>query len=184
MLNYVSHPQLWDEIMKRREFITLVGGAAAGWPLAARAQQAPMRRLGVLVNGLQANSEWQRWLSAFRHELEGLGWLEGSNIQIETRFSQNNFDSLPQLAREIVGLNPDAIFATTTPAVKALQQATPTIPIVFVQVSDPTGSGVVASLARPGASWRVLAAISPAFCFMKIASPANGSECSRRLRQA
>ena len=136
--------------MKRREFITLVGGAAVGWPLAARAQQAPMRRLGVLVNGLQTNSECQRRLSAFRHELEGLGWLEGSNIQIETRFSQNNFDSLPQLAREIVGLNPDAIFATTTPAVKAFQQATHTIPIVFVQVSDPTGSGVVASLARPG----------------------------------
>jgi ABC-type uncharacterized transport system substrate-binding protein len=136
--------------MRRREFITLVGGVAAGWPLAARAQHAPMRRLAVLVNGLQANFEWQRWLNAFRHELEGLGWLEGSNIHIETRFSQNNFDSLPQLAREIVALNPDAIFVNTTPAVKALQQATRTIPVVFVQVSDPTGSGVVASLARPG----------------------------------
>ena len=136
--------------MRRRSFITLLGGAATMWPLAARAQQVPMRRLGVLVNGLQANSEWQRWLDAFRHELEGLGWLEGSNIQTETRFSQSNFDGLPQLAREIVGLNPDAISATTTPAVKALQQATRTIPVVFVQVSDPTGSGIVASLARPG----------------------------------
>lgn len=74
--------------MRRREFITLVGGVAAGWPLAARAQHAPMRRLAVLVNGLEGNFEWQRWLNAFRHELEGLGWLEGSNIHIETRFSR------------------------------------------------------------------------------------------------
>jgi hypothetical protein len=102
------------------------------------------------VHGVQTDPEWQVRLAAFRQGLEGLGWLEGRNIHIESRFSANNYDRLPQLAQEIVALNTDVIFATTTPATKALQQSTRTIPVVFVQVSDPTGSGVVESLARPG----------------------------------
>jgi putative ABC transport system substrate-binding protein len=137
--------------MRRREFITLLGGAAAAWPLAARAQQAEhMRRVGVLVNSVEADPAVQGRIAAFRQALERLGWLEGRNIHIELRFSAANFERLPQLAQEMVALNPDVIFASTTPAIKALQATTHTIPIVFVYVSDPAGAGVVASLARPG----------------------------------
>ncbi len=137
--------------MRRRKFITLLGGLAAAWPLAARAQQSgAMRRLGVLVHGSQTDPEWQRRVAAFQQGLQELGWLEDSNIHIEWRFSANNFDRLPHLAQELVALNPEVIFANTTPATKALQQETRTIPIIFVQVSDPSGAGVVASLARPG----------------------------------
>ena len=137
--------------MKRREFITLLGSAAAAWPLAARAQQPERtRRIGVLVHGSQTGAIWQQRLAAFREGLEGLGWQEGRNIHIETLFSDNNYDRLPQVAQELVALSPEVIFANTTPATKALQKETRTTPIIFVQVSDPTGAGVVASLARPG----------------------------------
>jgi ABC-type uncharacterized transport system substrate-binding protein len=141
--------------VKRRAFIALLGGAAAVpsllWPLAARAQQGErMRRLGVLVHGSQTNPEWQRRIAAFQQGLEGLGWQEGRNIDIETRYSGNDFDRLPHLAQELVALKPEVIFANTTPAIRALQQETRSIPIIFVQVSDPAGAGVVASLARPG----------------------------------
>jgi ABC-type uncharacterized transport system substrate-binding protein len=136
--------------VRRREFITLVGGSAMTWPLAARAQQSDqMRRIGVLIHGAKTNPEWQRRVAAFRQGLESLGWQEGQNIHIETRFSANDFELLPQLAKELATLNPEVIFANTTPATKALQQETRTIPIIFVQVSDPVGAGVVASLARP-----------------------------------
>jgi putative tryptophan/tyrosine transport system substrate-binding protein len=136
--------------MKRREFITLLGGTAA-WPLAARAQEAGrVRRVGALVHGLQTRHEWQQRVAAFQQGLERRGWFEGRNVHIEWLFSANKYDRLPQLAQEIIALNPDVIFASTTPAIKTLQHETRTIPIVFVQVSDPTGSGVVASLARPG----------------------------------
>jgi putative tryptophan/tyrosine transport system substrate-binding protein len=139
--------------MKRREFITLIGGAAVAWPLAARAQQGGgIRRVGALVNGLQTDPQWQLRIGAFRQGLEGLGWLENHTIHIEWRFSANNYHRLQQLAQEIVALNPEVIFTTTTPATTALQHETRTIPIVFVQVSDPSGSGLVASLARPGAN--------------------------------
>jgi putative tryptophan/tyrosine transport system substrate-binding protein len=137
--------------VRRRQFITLLGGAAAAWPLTVRAQQADrVRRIGVLVHGLQTGAEWQQRTAAFQQGLEWRGWFEGRNIHIVWLFSANKYDRLPQLAQEMVALNPDVIFATTTPAIKALQQETHTIPIVFVQVSDPTGSGIVASLARPG----------------------------------
>src|SRR5262245_35104066 len=109
-----------------------------------------MRRIGVLVNSVEADPAVQGRIAAFRQALERLGWLEGRNIQIELRFSAANYERLPQLAQEMVALNPDVIFASTTPAVKALQAKTRTIPIVFVYVSDPAGAGVVASLARPG----------------------------------
>jgi putative tryptophan/tyrosine transport system substrate-binding protein len=137
--------------MRRREFITLLGGAAAAWPFAVRAQQPERtRRIGVLVHGSQTGAIWQQRLAAFREGLEGLGWQEGRNIHIETLFSDNNYDRLPQVAQELVALSPEVIFANTTPATKALQKETRTTPIIFVQVSDPTGAGVVASLARPG----------------------------------
>jgi putative tryptophan/tyrosine transport system substrate-binding protein len=134
----------------RRKFITLLSGAAA-WPLAARAQQTgATRRIGVLVNNEEADPEIQGQIAAFRQSLEQLGWFEGRNIQIELRSSAANFARLPQLAQEMVALNPDVIFAGTTPVVRALQAKTRTIPIVFVYVSDPVGAGVVTSLARPG----------------------------------
>lgn len=137
--------------MRRRQFLKVIGGAAAAWPLAARAQQSGgMRRVGILVHGLQTDPEWQQRVVAFREGLERLGWVDGRSLHIELRFSANQYDRLPELAQEVVAQNPDAIFATTTPATKALQLSTRTIPIVFVQVSDPTGSGVVTSLARPG----------------------------------
>ena len=137
--------------MRRREFITLLGGAAATWPLAARAQQTgAMRRIGVLVNNVETDPEVQRQIAAFLQSLEQLGWSEGRNVHIELRFSANNYEQLPNLAQEMVALNPDVIFATTTPAVKALQARTRTIPIVFMYMSDPVGAGVVSSLARPG----------------------------------
>jgi putative tryptophan/tyrosine transport system substrate-binding protein len=137
--------------VKRREFVTLLGGSAFAWPLAARAQQGErVRRIGVLVHGSQTGAIWQQPLAAFRQGLEALGWQEGRNIKIETLFSDNDFDRLLQVAHTLVALNPEVIFANTTPATKALQKETRTTPIVFVQVSDPIGAGVVASLARPG----------------------------------
>jgi len=136
--------------VRRRAFITLLGGAAA-WPLAARAQQGERtRRIGVLVSSVETDPAVHGWIAAFRQSLEQLGWLEGRNVQIELRFTGDNYERLPQLVQEMVAFNPDVIFASATPAVRALQAKTPTIPIVFVYVSDPVGAGVVASLARPG----------------------------------
>src|SRR5881296_2520199 len=103
--------------LRRREFITLLCGAAAAWPLAARAQQGErMRRIGVLVHGSQTGAVWQQRLAAFRQGLVGLGWQEGRNIHIETLFSDNDFDRLSQVAQELVALSPEVIFANTTPA--------------------------------------------------------------------
>ena len=136
--------------MRRREFIALVGGAAT-WSFAARAQQPSKQRLiGVLVNGSSADPAWQRRAAAFRQGLEEIGWTEGRNIHVEWRYSEGSFQRLLPLAREIVGLNPDVIFVNTTPATKAVQRQTSAIPVVFAQVSDPVGAGVVANLARPG----------------------------------
>jgi ABC transporter substrate binding protein len=120
--------------------------AARGARAAARAHAA--RRL--LVNNVETDPELQGQVAAFRQALEQLGWLEGRNIHIEVRFSANNYERVPQLAQEMVALNPNVIFAHTTLAVRALQAKSRTIPIVFVFVSDPVGAGVVASLARPG----------------------------------
>jgi putative ABC transport system substrate-binding protein len=136
--------------VRRRQFIALIGSAAT-WPRIARAQQPEqMRRIGILLHGVQTDPLWQKRLAAFREGLEGLGWLENRNVRIELRYSANNYDGLPRLAHEIVALNPEVIFTNTTPAIKALQQQTDTIPLIFVEVSDPIGAGVVASLARPG----------------------------------
>jgi putative ABC transport system substrate-binding protein len=140
--------------VRRREFITLLGGAAAAWPLAARAQQPAerTRRIGMLVSNVETDPAVHGRIAAFRQSLEQLGWLEGRNVQIELRFTGDNYERLPQLVQEMVAFNPDVIFASATPAVRALQAKTRTIPIVFVYVSDPVGAGVVASLARPGAN--------------------------------
>jgi putative ABC transport system substrate-binding protein len=135
--------------MKRREFIALVGGAAAAWPRAARAQQERVRRIGVLVYLVAGDAEGQARLAAFTQALSQLGWSEGRNLRIETRWA--NAGDVHRHAAELVALAPDVLVAATgTATVAPLLQATRTIPIVFVTVVDPVGSGFVASLAHPG----------------------------------
>jgi len=136
--------------MKRRTFITLLGGAAA-WPLAAQAQQSErMRRIGVLMGWNESDPEAQANLAAFVQELQQLGWTEGRNLQIDYRWANGDVNRMQIFAKELAGLAPDAILAHTTPVTRALHQETRTIPIVFVIVSDPVGEGFVAGLSRPG----------------------------------
>jgi len=137
--------------MKRREFMTLLGGAAVAWPLAVRAQQAVrVRRIGVLVAFAEDDPETKTRLTAFRRGLERRGWNEGLNVHIDARFAAGRPAQFQVLAKELVALQPDVILAQTPPITVALQRESPTIPIVFVSVSDPIGSGFAASLARPG----------------------------------
>ena len=137
--------------MRRREFITVLGGAAAEWPLAARAQQPDsVRRVGILISGAEADPEMQARVAAIRKRLDTFGWSEGRNIRIDIRFGEGDPGRYSSLARTLVALQPDAVIAYSTPIAAALRSETRTIPIVFVNVSDPIGSGLVASLARPG----------------------------------
>jgi putative ABC transport system substrate-binding protein len=140
--------------MNRREVTALVGGAAAAscvsWPLAVRAQPERMRRIGVLMNNAESDPESKTQLLAFRQRLQQLGWVEERNVRIDIRFAADKPDQYQALARALIGLQPDVIFAYTTPVTAALQRETRAIPIVFAQVSDPVGSALVASLARPG----------------------------------
>jgi putative tryptophan/tyrosine transport system substrate-binding protein len=136
--------------MRRREFITALGGAAVAWPLAARAQQPAQRprRLAVLMGGVD-DGGWRPLLDAFLQALEQLGWKEGHNISTHIRWGSNNRERIALLARELVALKPDVILAGPSNAVIQVQRETRTIPIVFVTVSDPIGQGIVDSLARP-----------------------------------
>jgi putative ABC transport system substrate-binding protein len=137
--------------MRRREFIRSVGGAAAAWPLIARAQQPDrMRRVGVLMGWSENDPQYPSWIAAFIQALAQLGWSDGRNIRIDVRWIHGEVDRARALAKELVELQPDVILAGTTPATAALQRATRTIPIVFVVVSDPVGAGFVDSLPRPG----------------------------------
>jgi putative ABC transport system substrate-binding protein len=138
--------------VRRREFITFLGGAAAGWPLAARAQQPDrMRRIGVLMGLSEDDPDTKARLAKFRQGLATLGWSEGRNVRIDYRFAPAGAQA-QVLAKELVTLEPDVILSNTTPSTTALQRETRTIPIVFLGVSDPIGSGFIASLARPGAN--------------------------------
>jgi putative ABC transport system substrate-binding protein len=138
--------------MRRREIITVLGGAAATWPLAARAQQSDrMRRIGVLMGYAESDAEAQANIAAFRDGLQKLGWTDGRNTRIDTRWATpTDAESMQQLAQELVALQPDLILSHTTPTTAALLQQTRTIPIIFANVSDPVGSGFVASFAQPG----------------------------------
>ena len=137
--------------MRRRKFITLLGGAVAAWPLIARAQQAgPVRVIGTLFDLTENTPVAQSYITAFRDELAKLGWKEGSNLRIESRFSAGHTDELRTLAKQLVDLRPDAILGRGTAETIALARETQTIPIVFAAVSDPLGNGFAASLARPG----------------------------------
>ena len=133
----------------RREFITLLGGAAAAWPLAARAQQpaAKVRRIGVLI-GSDDNTEARALFAEFQQALEQLGWIYGRNIQIDIRWGSDP-ERIIAYTKELVRLNPDVIFAGPTNVVVPLQRETGSIPIVFIRVADPIGQGIVESLARP-----------------------------------
>jgi putative tryptophan/tyrosine transport system substrate-binding protein len=136
--------------IRRREFITLLGSAAAAWPLAARAQQAArMPRIAVLL-AEQNGEHMQAQLAGLRHGLERLGWSDGRNIRMEYRFAESKPEQFQPLAKELVAIQPDLIIAQTPPVVMAIQRETRLIPIVFVDVSDPIGPGFVANLAHPG----------------------------------
>jgi putative tryptophan/tyrosine transport system substrate-binding protein len=138
--------------MRRREFITLLGGATVAWPLAARGQQPErMRRVGVLTSGADADDPDGRARSAaFLQGLQQLGWTDGRNIRIDYRWGAGDADNMRKYAAELVSLVPDVILASGTATVAPLLQETRTVPIVFVQVADPVGAGFVDSLAKPG----------------------------------
>jgi putative tryptophan/tyrosine transport system substrate-binding protein len=137
--------------MRRREFIGLVGVATVARPIVARAQQASrMRRIGLLTTFSDSDALAEGWLTAFRKGLDELGWRDGHNVQIDYRRAAGDAERLAAFAKDLVTLQPDVVFAVTTPAVASLLRETHTLPIVFAQVSDPVGSGFAASLARPG----------------------------------
>src|SRR5262245_522826 len=140
-------------MIKRRAFITLLGGAAATWPLAARAQQPDrMRRIAALMYLAADDPDSPAYVAAFARGLQDLGWIEGRNIRIDYRWGGGDLDRVRRYAAESVALAPDVILVGSGSALAALQNATRTVPIVFVSVSDPVGGGYVASLARPGAN--------------------------------
>jgi putative tryptophan/tyrosine transport system substrate-binding protein len=163
--------------MKRREFITLLGGAAAAWPLAVRAQQSErMRRIGVLMAFAESDREGQTFVAAFREGLQKSGWTEGRNIRIDTRWAAGETEGMQRLAKELVALQPDLIVSANTPTTAALLQQTRTIPIIFVNVADPVGSGFVASC-------RGQEATSPVSSLWSRRWAASGWSCLRRLRR-
>ena len=138
--------------MRRREFITLLGGAVVSWPLAARAQQPDrVRRIGVLMGFAENDSQAQAMIAAFREGLQKLGWVEDRNTRFDARWATaDDAEARQRFAKELVALQPDLILSNNTPTTAALLQQTRTIPIIFATVSDPVGSGFVASFPRPG----------------------------------
>jgi putative ABC transport system substrate-binding protein len=137
--------------MRRREFISLLGGTAAAWPLAARAQQSErMRRIGVLMPLTADDPESPARVTAFAQGLQQFGWTDGRNVRIDYRWAAGDADRHRRYAAELVALSPDVILAGSSPAMMSLQQLTRTVPIVFVNIVDPVGAGFVESLARPG----------------------------------
>jgi putative ABC transport system substrate-binding protein len=136
--------------LKRREFLRLIGGSAAAWPLTAHSQQPDrMRRIGVLVSLEEDDAEGQRWVKAFTQSLTELGWKSGTNVRFDFRWASDR-KKMRICAKELVELRPDLILVTTTPATAEVLQETQSIPVVFTVVSDPVGSGFVQSLSRPG----------------------------------
>ena len=138
-------------MIKRREFISLLGGAAAAWPLAARGQQPErMRRIGVLMSAVEGDPTGLEFVTAFAQALAELGWTVGRNLRIEYRWGAGDLDRFRRYAAELVALSPDVVLASAGSIVGALQQASRTVPIVFVTTIDPVGGGWVESLSRPG----------------------------------
>ena len=159
---------------KRREFITLIGGVAAAWPLAARAQQSErVRRIGILVPATADDLDYQGWVGAFLQGLQQSGWTIGRNLRIDTRWATTNPASLRKHATELAASAPDVILAHGVSGSSAMLQATRTIPIVFPVVGDPIGGGMVDSLARPGGN-------ITGFMTFETAWVGNGWSCSSR----
>jgi putative ABC transport system substrate-binding protein len=164
--------------MKRRDFITLVGGAAATWPLAARAQPSEkMRRIGMLMAYAESDSVAQSYVTTFTQALQQFGWVDGRNARIDYRWGAGAVERMHALAKDLVTLQPDVILCSTTPVTVAMHRQTNAIPIVFTVVSDPVGAGLVAGLARPGGN-------VTGFINIEASMGANGSNYSRRLRPA
>ena len=138
--------------LQRREFITLLGGTAAAWPIAARGQQAErIRRIGALIGYPESDPEAQAWIAAFREGLQKLGWVEGRNFRIDFRWARpGDAESIKRFAKELIMLQSDLVLTQGTPATAAMRQQPHTIPIVFANVADPVDGGFVASLSRPG----------------------------------
>ena len=137
--------------MKRREFITLLGGSAAAWPLTARAQQPnPMRRVAVLQTLAESDLEGQSWVNALKQGLAAVGWTDGLNIRLDVRWAGGEANLIQRFAKELVDLHPDVIVAVATPSAMAFRRETQTIPIVFTSVTDPVAQGLVETLIRPG----------------------------------
>jgi putative ABC transport system substrate-binding protein len=145
--------------VKRREFISLLGGAAAAWPVVARAQQAKTATIGLLGTGTAAAQS--QWTAAFVQRMRELGWVDGRNLAIEYRWAEGLTERLAELANDLVRLKVDVIVTHNTPGPLAAKQATSTIPIVFATSGDPVGTGIVASLARPGGNVTGLSSESP-----------------------
>jgi putative tryptophan/tyrosine transport system substrate-binding protein len=165
--------------MRRREFVTLLGGAVAAWPLTSRAQQAqPMRRIGMLIGFAEVDVEAQARISALRQGLQELGWSEGRNIRTDYRFC-TSFDpaGVRTLAAQLVDQTPDLVVAITGNSVRALLETSRTIPIVFIQIPDPVPQGFVASLAHPGGNVTGLPVSNTE-------PEASGLRCSRKSRRA
>jgi putative ABC transport system substrate-binding protein len=138
--------------MQRRQFIALLGGAAAAWPLAARAQQPDrMQRIGMLMGYAESDREGHAFVAAFRDGLQKLGWTEGRNIRTDTRWAKpDDAELMQRYAKDLIALQPDLILSHGTPTTATLLQQTRTIPVIFVNVSDPVGSGFVVNFPRPG----------------------------------
>jgi putative ABC transport system substrate-binding protein len=146
-------------MIRRREFITLLSGAGAAWPMAGRAQQAKAATIGLLGTGSAAAQA--QWTAAFVQRMRELGWVEGRNLAIEYRWAEGRTERLNELANDLVRLKVDVIVTHNTPGPLAAKQATSTIPIVFATAGDPVGAGIVASLARPGGNVTGLSSQSP-----------------------
>ena len=137
--------------LKRREFISLLGGAAVTWPLQVHAQQPDrMRRVGVLMNGPATDAELQSHVAAFVHGLRQLGWVEGQNLRLDIRWNAGDAALAQTYAAQLIGLMPDVILAATTVNLEVVRRATSTVPVVFVRISDPVEQGFVASITKPG----------------------------------
>jgi putative tryptophan/tyrosine transport system substrate-binding protein len=136
--------------LRRREFITLLGGATAAWPLAVRAQSSPVRRIGVLMNGAATETIPQSYVATLVQALREVGWTEGKNLRLDIRWNAGDAALARTYAAQLIGLMPDVILASSTTNLTVIQQATSTVPVVFVQVSDPVEQGFVASLTKPG----------------------------------
>jgi putative ABC transport system substrate-binding protein len=148
--------------LRRREFIAALGGAAAAWPLAVRAQQGGrMRRIGVLIGSDESDPVAKLGLSALTHALADLGWTDGRNVRMDVRYAGGDINRIQALARELVGSQPDIIVTYATPGTAAVQRETRTIPIVFANVGDPVLSGLVARVNQPGGNITGFALLEP-----------------------